>query len=90
MTICATLSLDAAEIYENWPKQQKSKILSELIVKEDSTRKHIIALQKQQGKTQTLIHESMIRLYLKEGKTPLVLRMNESLMNNVHLYQYDW
>ena len=88
--ISATLSEEAAAIYNNWEKQQKSKILSELIIKEESSRRHIIALQKTQGKTQTLIHESMIRLYLKEGKTPLVLRMNESLMNNVHLYQYDW
>ena len=88
--ISATLSEEAAAIYNNWEKQQKSKILSELIIKEESSRRHIIALQKTQGKSQTLIHESMIRLYLKEGKTPLVLRMNESLMNNVHLYQYDW
>lgn len=88
--ISATLSEEAAFIYNNWEKQQKSKILSELIVKEESSRKHIIALQKQQGDIQMLIHESMIQLFLKQGKSPLVLKMNEALLSNVHLYQYDW
>ena len=90
MMISATLSLEAAAIYQNWEKQQKSKILSELIVKHNSNREHILALQKLTKDAQMLIHQSMIRLYTIEGKSPLVLKMNEQLIGNVHLHNYDW
>tara|TARA_R100001143_G_C3342327_1_gene124928 strand:+ start:382 stop:651 length:270 start_codon:yes stop_codon:yes gene_type:complete len=36
--ISATLSLEAAAIYNNWEKQQKSRILSEMIVKQEVYR----------------------------------------------------
>ena len=90
MMISATLSMEAAEIYSNWEKQQKSKILSELIVKENYNLDALKALKEAKSKTQMIIHQAMIRLYTTEGKSPLVLKMNDSLIGNVHLHNYDW
>ena len=88
--ISATLSEEAANIYNNWEKQKKSARLSELIVKEDSNLKHIEALSRAKSNAQMIIHQSMIRLYTIEGKSPLVLKMNDMLIGNVHLHNYDW
>lgn len=90
MMISATLSMEAAEIYSNWEKQQKSRILSELIVKENTNLNALKALKEAKSKTQMIIHQAMIRLYTTEGKSPLVLKMNDSLIGNVHLHNYDW
>tara|TARA_R100000781_G_scaffold82304_1_gene50712 strand:+ start:1166 stop:1465 length:300 start_codon:yes stop_codon:yes gene_type:complete len=85
--ISATLSTEAAEIYNNWEKQKKSMILSELIVKENQNREHIIALQKVKGNHQRLISNAMIALHLKDPQHPLCKELNESLIGTIY-YQY--
>jgi hypothetical protein len=85
--ISATLSQDAAVIYNNWEKQKKSSILSELIVKENVNRLQIDALQKQRSASQLIISQCMIHLLVTEGKSPLVERMNNSLEGTIH-FQY--
>lgn len=85
--ISATLSEEAAAIYNNWERQKKSSILSELIVKEHSSRLQIQALQKMRNRAHTLISQAMIQIKLREGLTPLVERMNEMLIGTIH-YQY--
>ena len=88
--ISATLSEEAAAIYNNWERQQKSKLLSELIVKENTNSVALKALLEAKSNTQMIIHQAMIRLYTIEGKSPLVLKMNDTLIGNVHLHNYDW
>jgi hypothetical protein len=85
--ISATLSQDAAVIYNNWEKKKKSSILSELIVKENVNRLQIDALQKQRSASQLIISQCMIHLLVTEGKSPLVERMNNSLEGTIH-FQY--
>lgn len=85
--ISATLSEDAAMIYNQWEKQKKSAILSELIVKENIHRLQIDALQKQRSNTHLIISQCMVHLLVTEGKTPLVERMNDCLEGTIH-YQY--
>lgn len=85
--ISATLSLEAAEIYNNWEKQQKSKILSELIIKENSNREEILALRALKANLQQKLSSAMIKIKLKEGKTPLVDEINDLLEGTIY-YQY--
>jgi len=85
--ISATLSLEAALIYNDWEKQKKSQILSELIVKENQNREHIIALQKVRGHHQQLISNAMIALHLKDPEHPLCRDLNEALVGTIY-YQY--
>lgn len=85
--ISATLSEEAAEIYNNWEKQKKSARLSEMIVKEDSNMQHIKALQLVRTQLQMKLSSAMIRLKLKEGKTPLVEELNNCLEGTIY-YQY--
>ena len=85
--ISATLSQEAATIYNNWEKQKKSSILSDIIVKEHSNRLQIYALQQQRGKAHSLISAAMIKIQAQEGVSPLVERMNTMLEGTIH-YQY--
>ncbi|MDE0954588.1 MAG: hypothetical protein OR994_07915 [Candidatus Poseidoniales archaeon] len=85
--ISATLSIEAAMIYNNWEKQKKSSILSDLIVREEINRLHIEALLKQRTQAQVTMSLAIVRLLLKEGKTPLLEKMNDSLEGTIH-YQY--
>ena len=85
--ISATLSEEAALIYNNWEKQKKSAKLSELIVKENSNYEHIQALQKQKGYHQRIISNAMIALHLKDPKHPLCKQLNEALEGTIY-YQY--
>tara|TARA_R100000935_G_C2758524_1_gene132655 strand:- start:3 stop:278 length:276 start_codon:yes stop_codon:yes gene_type:complete len=85
--ISATLSQEAAAIYNNWEKQKKSAILSELIIQEESHRLQIHALQSMRGKAHGLISQAMIHIKLKDGLTPLVKRMNDMLIGTIY-YQY--
>lgn len=85
--ISATLSKEAAAIYNNWEKQQKSKILSHIIVKEDSNRLQIEALQTQRRVTLSLLSAAMIKIQAEEGVSPLVERLNTMLEGTIH-YQY--
>ena len=87
MMISATLSLEAAAIYETWEKQKKSARLSELICKEDSNLNHIKALQTQKTYNQRLISNAMIALHLKDPRHPLCKQLNEALEGTIY-YQY--
>ena len=85
--ISATLSEDAARIYNNWEKQQKSKILSDIIVQNDSVFQHKEALIKQKSHHQRLISNAMIALHLKDPQHPLCQELNEALVGTIY-YQY--
>ncbi|AXH79542.1 MAG: hypothetical protein [Circular genetic element sp.] len=85
--ISATLSEEAATIYNNWEKQKKSARLSEMIVKEDVIHHHIDALQKAKTHHQRLISNAMIALHLKDPQHPLCKELNESLIGTIY-YQY--
>jgi hypothetical protein len=85
--ISATLSEEAAIIYNAWEKQKKSARLSELIVKEDSNHNHIQALQKQKSYHQRIISNAMIALHLKDPQHPLCKQLNEALEGTIY-YQY--
>ena len=85
--ISATLSLEAAQIYNNWEKQKKSAKLSEIIVKENGNMAHIDALKKQQSYNQRLISNAMIALHLKDPHHPLCKQLNEALEGTIY-YQY--
>ncbi len=85
--ISATLSEDAARIYNNWQKQTKSARLSDMIVKEDVNMHHIEALQKAKTHHQRLISNAMIALHLKDPQHPLCRELNDSLIGTIY-YQY--
>ena len=81
------MSKEAAEVYNNWEKQKKSAILSDLIVKENGNREHIIALQRRNSLLQAKMAEMNVKIKLKEGLTPLVEEVNELLIGTIY-YQY--
>lgn len=85
--ISATLSEEAAKIYNNWEKQKKSKILSDLIVVNDSIMKLSEARKKQIGDLQVLLSRCMVEMKQEMGKTPLVEEINERLSHTIY-YQY--
>jgi len=85
--ISATLSEEAADIYNSWEKQKKSKILSDLIVQMDVIHLHKEALIKAKSNYQRLISNAMIALHLKDPKHPLCKELNESLIGTIY-YQY--
>ena len=85
--ISATLSIEARKIYDSWEKQKKSAILSDLIVKENGNREHIIALQRRNSLLQAKMAEMNVKIKLNEGLTPLVEEVNEMLIGTIY-YQY--
>jgi ATP sulfurylase len=85
--ISATLSEEAAIIYNAWEKQKKSARLSELIVKENSNHNQIKALQTQKSYNQRLMSNAMIALHLKDPQHPLCKQLNEALEGTIY-YQY--
>ncbi|MHA1542982.1 MAG: hypothetical protein ACTSQH_08395 [Candidatus Hodarchaeales archaeon] len=85
--ISATLSEEAAEIYNSWEKQTKSKVLSSLICNEHVNYKLVEALRKQKSYHQRLISNAMIALHIKDPKHPLVNQLNEALEGTIY-YQY--
>jgi len=85
--ISATLSEEAAQIYNEWEKQKKSAILSEMIVRKDEIYKHNEALIKAKGHHQQLISNAMIALHLKDPSHPLCKELNEALHGTIY-YQY--
>jgi len=85
--ISATLSEEAAIIYNNWEKQKKSARLSEMIIKEDSNMNHIKALQIAKANNQRLISNAMIALHLKDPQHPLCKELNDALIGTIY-YQY--
>jgi len=87
--ISATLSEEAAKIYNNWEKQKKSAILSDLIEKGEGQRQQIIALQVSRTKNLALLGDIIVRMKLKEGVTPLVERINEQLFGTIYWQPYE-
>jgi len=87
--ISATLSEEAAKIYNGWERQQKSRILSDLIEKGEGQRQQIIALQTGRNANLAILGEIIVKLKLKEGLTPLVKRINERLFGTIYWQPYD-
>lgn len=87
--ISATLSMEAREIYDSWPRQQKSRILSDLIQSGEGQRQQIIALQQARKTHLSLLGEIIVKLKLKEGLTPLVERINETLFGTIYWQPYE-
>lgn len=87
--ISATLSMEAREIYDSWPRQRKSRILSELIESGEGQRQQIIALQQARTKSLELLGELIVKIKLREGLTPLVERINESLFGTIYWQPYE-
>jgi hypothetical protein len=75
--ISATLSEEAAKIYNNWEKQKKS----------DSNYDQIKALQTQKSYNQRLLSNAMIALHIKDPQHPLCKQLNEALEGTIY-YQY--
>ena len=85
--ISATLSEGASIVYNGWEKQQKSKILSELIVKEDYNRKLVLEQQDDMKAMRVAISSAMIALHLKDPQHPLCKQLNKLLEGTIY-YQY--
>jgi len=85
--ISATLSSEAAEIYNSWQKQKKSQIISAMIVEQDQNMKLIEALRIRRETQTALIAKANISLWLKDPSNPLCRELNESLAGTIH-YQY--
>lgn len=85
--ISATLSEEAAEIYNNWEKQKKSQIISQMIVEEDIRMKLIEALRTRRDVQTSLIAKANVALWLKDPSDPLCKELNEALVGTIH-YQY--
>ena len=85
--ISATLSENAARIYNSWEKQRKSAKLSNIIVNSDVIFKHHEALLKAKSHHQQLISKAMIALHLKDPQHPLCKELNEALSGTIY-YQY--
>ncbi len=85
--ISATLTANAAAIYNSWEKQKKSARLSQLICDSDEYDEYHAALIKLKGNHQRLISNAMIALHLKDPQHPLCKELNESLVGTIY-YQY--
>jgi hypothetical protein len=85
--ISATLSKEAAEIYNEWEKQKKSQIISAMIVEQNQNMKLIEALRIRRDVQTALIAKANVALWLKDPKDPLCLELNETLIGTIH-YQY--
>jgi hypothetical protein len=85
--ISATLSEEAAEIYNNWEKQKKSQIISQMIIEQDINMKLIEALRTRRDVQTALIAKANVALWLKDPKDPLCEELNETLVGTIH-YQY--
>lgn len=85
--ISATLSEEAALIYNSWQRQKKSARLSEIIVHADELIQHRDALVIQRNNQQRLISNAMIALHLKDAQHPLCKTLNDALIGTIY-YQY--
>lgn len=85
--ISATLSEEAAEIYNGWQKQSKSKIISKIIVSENTNILLIEALRKKINHQQTVIAKANIKIFLDDPSSPLSRELNDVLEGTIH-YQY--
>tara|TARA_R110001606_G_C15364713_1_gene648928 strand:- start:171 stop:461 length:291 start_codon:yes stop_codon:yes gene_type:complete len=86
--ISATLSKEAAQIYNSWRRQHKSRILSELIEDESNWKDNYENLLKGLNEKNAHIVQLMIHIKLKEGYIPLLHDINHSLYGT--LYFQNW
>jgi len=85
--ISATLSEEAAQIYNSWEKQKKSSMISAMIIEQDQNMKLIEALRTRRDVQTALIAKANVALWLKNPKDPLCQELNDSLVGTIH-YQY--
>lgn len=85
--ISATLSKEAAEIYNNWEKQQKSKIISRMITEQHTNLLRMDAMSKQIEIKNTLIAKVIWELSENPIYRSLCDELNETLIGTLH-YQY--
>jgi hypothetical protein len=85
--ISATLSEEAAEIYNEWEKQKKSQIISSMIVEQNTNMKLIEALRLRINHQQRVIAKANIKIFLDDPSSPLSSELNELLEGTIH-YQY--
>ncbi|AXH78437.1 MAG: hypothetical protein [Circular genetic element sp.] len=85
--ISATLSEEAANIYNSWEKQKKSQIISEMIIANDTVMKVNEARAKRIGFLQQLLSRCCVALHITHGKDPLCREVNENLRDTIY-YQY--
>ncbi len=85
--ISATLSEEAAAIYNDWEKQKKSQIISQMIIEQDINMKLIEALRTRREVQTSLIAKANVALWLKDPSDPLCKELNETLVGTIH-YQY--
>ena len=64
--ISATLSEEAAQIYNTWEKQKKSQIISAMIIEQNQNMKLIEALRIRRDVQTALIAKANVTLWLKE------------------------
>ena len=86
--ISATLSEEAAKIYNSWRRQHKSRILSELIEDESHWKDNYDKIIQGMNKKNAHIVQLMIHIKLKEGYTPLLEKINSELYGT--LYYQNW
>lgn len=85
--ISATLSNEAAEIYNNWEKQTKSKKISELIVRENVLHLRMDAMDKQIQQKNIQIARVIWELKDNPIHKSLCTDLNDLLIGTIH-YQY--
>jgi hypothetical protein len=85
--ISATLSNEAAEIYNNWEKQTKSKKISELIVRENVLHLRMDAMSKQIQQKNIQIARVIWELKDNPIHKSLCTDLNDLLIGTIH-YQY--
>ncbi len=81
------MSEEAAAIYNEWEKQKKSQIISDIIVNQNQNMKLIEALRIRRDVQTALIAKANVALWLRDPKDPLCIELNESLIGTIH-YQY--
>lgn len=85
--ISATLSEEAATIYNEWEKQKKSQIISAMIVEQNTNMKLIEALRRKINHQQKVIAKANIKIFLDDPSSPLSSELNDLLEGTIH-YQY--
>lgn len=85
--ISATLSEEAAIIYNNWEKQRKSAIISDMIVRQNVYFKMIEDMQKGLKERNELISRVIWELKDNPIHKSLCTDLNEKLVGTLH-YQY--
>lgn len=86
--ISATLSKEAADIYNNWQKQKKSAILSELIVNNQSNHQRVEDLTIGINDRNIQIARVIWELKGMPNYELLCADLNDLLLGTVH-YQYE-